>query len=520
MASRPPLKLKLSTSDQSSSVTQNGDQSATSGATPKLKLKFGGNSSKPATPSDSIKLETAKGKKPRKPRKDSSKATSAAPATNGTPSSNSKKRVKIEEDEDGDDGVEAGAPKPKFKKLKITNKKPFNPIIKAKMKGRPPPRPLGVGYDSESSDREIDPAIEEEFILRMTPGPDCDYLRKAIEEKKLGLSRIEGGADVAMKFLNRDGRRAVITIKQQHYAAVMVDLPCVVEGMKSWDKRGWWKSADICQMLIVTGPISSEELALTTPLPPQVDPKTYQYPHGLTPPMHNVRKRRFRKRISNKTIEAVEDEVNRLLTADLDCEPNSSKYEILDLDRLTRDNSAAYSESEGGYDMLGNAGMNDADAGYEDAEGEIVEEEMTNDFGDEDAGQGLEADLEMAMMMDNAIEVPVDDAAAVTEAVQTALNEALTPSAAAESEAESSDEDAEDDEDAQPEIDEDYMERQQDLQRQKEEIADLEAAIKSQTAELERLTNPILRDKLVKKILSLKSDLELKKGTSGEEAEE
>jgi TATA-binding protein-associated factor Taf7 len=32
-----------------------------------------------------------------------------------------------------------------------------------------------------------------------------------------------------------------------------VDLPCIVEGMKSWDRRGWYKSADICQMLLVLG---------------------------------------------------------------------------------------------------------------------------------------------------------------------------------------------------------------------------------------------------------------------------
>ncbi|KAI9760722.1 MAG: hypothetical protein M4579_001460 [Chaenotheca gracillima] len=518
--SRPPLKLKLTTSDQHTSTSQrNGETPSAASATPKLKLKFGSGSSKPTTPAA---VGPAKEKKPRKPK------TVALATTNGSGvSAGTKRKVKVrevEDDEDDEDTIEVAAPgsssKPKIKKLKITNKKPFNPIIKAKLKGRPPPRPMGVGYDSESPDREIDPAIEEEFVLRMAPGEDCDYLRQAIEEKKMGLSRAEGGADVSMKFLNREGRRAVVTIRQKHYAATMVDLPCVVEGMKSWDKRGWWKSADICQMLLVLGPVASEEMALTFPLPPQIDTKTYQYPHGLTPPTHNVRKRRFRKRISNRTIEAVEDEVERLLAADLESVPGSSRYDILDLDRLTRDNSAAYSESDGGFDLLGNAGMNDADEedDDEDAEGEIVEDEIMN--GGETPG-GLEADLEMAMMMDNSnVEVPVSGATA--EAVENALNDVQTPSAdAADSEnEESSDEDAEDDEGAQPEIDEDALERQQDLQRQREEIADLEAAIESQTVELNRLTNPILRDKLVKKIISLRSDLALKKGSSGEDAED
>ena len=35
--------------------------------------------------------------------------------------------------------------------------------------------------------------------------------------------------------------------------------------------------------------------------------------HGVTPPLHHVRKRRFRKRVNKRTIESVEQEVERLL---------------------------------------------------------------------------------------------------------------------------------------------------------------------------------------------------------------
>jgi TATA-binding protein-associated factor Taf7 len=151
--------------------------------------------------------------------------------------------------------------------------------LKAKVKGEPLKRPLGEGYDSDASDREDNPTIEEGFILRMFPGDDCEYLRT----KKIGFAKALGGADVHMKFFH-EGRRAAMTIRRRPYAATLVDLPCVVEGMKSWDKRGWWKSADICQMLWVFAPIKKEEETKAIPLPEIIDRGIFQYPHGLTPP--------------------------------------------------------------------------------------------------------------------------------------------------------------------------------------------------------------------------------------------
>ena len=508
-ASRPTLKLKLSTSSHVPTL-QNNDSPA-SGSTPKIKLKVG-SFSKPSTPAESPPSAVLASKSEKKAKK--AKSTVRV-VSNGTSSSGAKKRNKPgDEDDDG-----PRSSKPQLKKLKLKHRGPVTPIIRAKLKGKPPARPLGVGYDSESSDREIDPHIEEEFVLRMLPGEDCDYLRKAIEEKKIGLSKREGGADVSMKFLNREGRRAIVTIRGRHYAATMVDLPCVVDGMKSWDRRGWWKSADICQLLLVTGQIATEDMALTMPLPPQVDPKTYQYPHGLTPPMYNVRKNRFRKRVSNKTIEAVEDEVERLLAADRDCEPGTSVYEVVDLDRMTRDNSVAPSD-EGGYNMLGNAGMQEAD--YEDAEGEVDEQSYYEDGYAED-GEGLEAHLEQAMMEDDdeAAETPATEVAVPLGAIQDSLTGvAPTPEAVEESEDESSDGDEgdeDDDEERADDIDEDTLAQQKDLAKQQEEVADLENAINSETAKLETMTNPLFRARQLEKIRSLKSDLDLKRGAAEEE---
>ncbi|KAI9869093.1 MAG: hypothetical protein M1813_002917 [Trichoglossum hirsutum] len=517
--SRPSLKLRLS-----NPVVSTTADFPSSTPTPKIKLKLG-NPSKQSTPAQTPDGEIKKDKKPRKPREKKDKT--ATETKNGISSSQQrgKKRENPETGTAGDEENQAikleSAPKPPIKKLKITAKHtPITPIIRPKLKGKPPARPLGVGYDSESSDREIDPAIEEEFILRMVPGDDCEYLRKAIEEKKIGIPIRDGGADVWMKFFNREGRRAAICVRGRMYAGTMVDLPCVVEGMKSWDRKGWWKSADICQMLLVTGPVANEQIALSAQLPPVVDAKTFQYPHGLTPPMHFARRRRFRKRISNRTIEAVEDEVERLLAADQGCEPGSSKYEILDLDRLTRDNSVAHdSDGEGGFDMLGNAGMAGRQGEYdneEDTQGLTGEEGYFDDIGED-----LEADLEMAMMEDGDVIPSVEGTAATASpgsAVQANFGTANggdslpTPIAATEDSGDDSEED-----DEEEELDDEALERQQDLQRQREEIADLEMEIRNKSAELDKLTNPLLRVKVSKMIASLKSDLELKRGAVEEE---
>lgn len=44
---------------------------------------------------------------------------------------------------------------------------------------------VGLGYDSEASDREDDPAIEEQIILRCRPGEDAEYLRGCLERKEV-----------------------------------------------------------------------------------------------------------------------------------------------------------------------------------------------------------------------------------------------------------------------------------------------------------------------------------------------
>ena len=474
---------------------------------PKLKFKT---SSQPPTPApapveDVPKPKTTKAGRTTKP---SAKLV------------DSKKRLKDESDSENEGStIAVVAPAPKKIKLKgnptlltpstAGPKTPGGGItIKAKVKGKPPRRPPGEGYDSEASDREEDPTIEEQFVLRMLPGEDCDYLRTAIAEKKIGISKHQGGADIQMKFFHAEGRRAAITIRGRSYAATLVDLPTVIEGMKSWDRRGWWKSADICQMLWVFAPIKSEEEAKTIALPKIIDSVTFQYPHGLTPPMHFARKRRFRKRISRTAIEAVEAAVEKLLAEDAKAE--STKYEIIDPD-ASRHGSRAFSagDSEAGYEEY---------SGVEDAEGEADDTGYFNGVHgngvppvpfDEDMGD-FEAEMEAAMEEELlAVETP-SSAVAVTPSMLNGGDTPMIEEAADEDEEDSGDESLEDDDDeetgAPAEVDEEEKARSAYIQSIKEDIADMEKQIDDKNRELALTTNPILRKRLDDGIRKLKSE--------------
>ncbi|KAJ5625416.1 Transcription initiation factor TFIID subunit 7 [Penicillium lagena] len=376
------------------------------------------------------------------------------------------------------------------KRLKLNpSKKPGLQSIRIKNKGVVPNRPVGVGYDSEASDTEIDPAIEEQFILRMLPGEDCDYLRQAINERKFDKS------EFAFKPLTREGRRAILKIRDKQYAAALVDLPNIIEGMKSWDRRGWYKSADICQMLLVLGTVSSDQEALEFPLPPEVersDEITLQYPHGLAPPLRWVRKRRFRDRVSTRTIQQAENAVEDLIAQD-EHSIFPPRFELVDNTSLNR------------VEGLGQAEYEEYDD-EQDAEGE---EDMMDDL--EDA---LAAEMEAALAAgdDEGATVPVPEHLAGTPSVKTA---AEPPTDQAESSGDESDMSDEGGDEPEDDMDDDQLEEQRENQQQLEEIAELEALIRNETAQAQKVQNHILRNKMGRRIQELKKDLELKKVSIG-----
>ncbi|KAL4874046.1 TAFII55 protein conserved region-domain-containing protein [Aspergillus spectabilis] len=395
------------------------------------------------------------------------------------------------------------------KRLKLNpSKKPGLQSIRIKNKGLVPNRPTGVGYDSEASDTEIDPAIEEQFILRMLPGEDCEHLRRAIAERRFDRS------EFCFKPLTREGRRSVLKIRDKQYAAVLVDLPCIIEGMKSWDRRGWYKSADICQMLLVLGPVAAESEALDYPLPAELqtsDDKTLQYPHGLAPPLRWVRKRRFRDRISTRTIEQVEKAVEDLIAQD-DAAIGHPRYELVDKTSLDRAEGLVQSGEYDDYDEYDDE---------QDAEGEVEMDDMGmfEDFEDTLAAEmeaALAAGADGATIEADIVEEPADPG--VYQAGTPMATKPSTPAPDAGPETSGDESDASNGEEGTPddELDDEQLEQQRLVQQSREEIAELEALIRTETAKWEMQKNNILKGKLAKRIHDLKTEVALKKVSIGE----
>jgi transcription initiation factor TFIID subunit 7 len=504
-----------------------------------LKIKLNLNTGPPKDPSagsppiTTTLLPTPGGSRPKFTIQTKTKSTPSTPATDEPPKPKktkagrtakpsaklleSKKRIKEESDDEADEEGATINVQPSTKKIKLslgnlaaktpTTATPSGPLIlKAKAKGgKVPSRAPGRGYDSEASDREIDPVIEEELILRMPPSDDCDYLRKAIEDKKIGISKQQGGAEVQMKFFDLHGRRGAVTVRKNVYAFVLVDLPCIIEGMKSWDRRGWWKSADICQMLWVFAPVPSEEAARTIPVPPEVD-ANFQYPHGITAPMRYVRKLRFRKRLQRSVIEQVEEEVNKLLADDDNA--IHSGYELIDHENERR--ASQFNGSTPGYDH----------DDEEDAEGEDDDDDPGY-FGH----QPVQNEEEEVELLDEDFEKELEDAMVASENDAPASEAAETPSIlpAAETEEDSGDDsfdddDGDDDKDMAPaEVSEEEKARLAKLQGAREDIAELEEKIRKTEATLATVPNAILQMRLKADIRKLQQEIQLKKSSIGED---
>lgn len=401
--------------------------------------------------------------------------------------------------------------------------------LKLQAKGKIPKRHAGVGYDSELSDTEKDPVILEGFVLRMQPGPDCTYIKDHIQKGTMGTSKLQGGADIGITAFDDKGRRCLLRIRQNKYAATLVDLPTLIEGMKSWDRMRFIKSVDICQMMIVLGPVKSDDEAKTYPLPPGVEPKSYRYAHGLSAPMQFVRKRRFdrTKRTRVDEIEMVDRRVGQLLATDANAQHVS--YETLDHDpRLDEDQ---YSESESGdededaegeeEDYFGHNGDLEDQEAHEPDEAEVNEfdqlfagEDEDEDGVAADGGQAMNGTIDSSAVASSKADSPDVTGSLAPTTAPTPAGEASTPAAATPgTDGESDEDDDRDDREAQNEQDEQKSQLQ-------ERIFDLEGKITEQMELLKTQSNLIIKRRLAQKIKDLQKDVDMLRRELGEGGED
>jgi len=153
--------------------------------------------------------------------------------------------------------------------------------------------------------------LENQFILRLPTVP-AQSLRHAIRE---GMSNIKDRMFISME---PDMRRGTVRFDNWYLPAKILDLPTVTESYKSIDGKNFYKTADVSQlMLCKEDDDGSDEESPNKKRSLRVE-KKYLYPHGVTPPLKNVRKRRFRRTLRKKFVEVpeIEKEVKRLLRMD------------------------------------------------------------------------------------------------------------------------------------------------------------------------------------------------------------
>ncbi|XP_004502224.1 transcription initiation factor TFIID subunit 7 [Cicer arietinum] len=119
--------------------------------------------------------------------------------------------------------------------------------------------------------------MEEQFILRVPPNI-AERIERLLNENNASSSEDKS---LDLQF-SEDGRSGTFMIGNEHFPAALLDLPSVVESYKTYDDNSLVKTADIGQMIMVR---ESGDVA----------PDVIECRHGLTPPMRDARKRRFRR---------------------------------------------------------------------------------------------------------------------------------------------------------------------------------------------------------------------------------
>ncbi|ORY72592.1 TAFII55 protein conserved region-domain-containing protein [Leucosporidium creatinivorum] len=353
----------------------------------------------------------------------------------------------------------------------------------------------GIGWDRElDSDTEEPLAVEEQFMLRLPPDL-APKLKEMVEQRNVG-------PDVWFKF--KDSRRAVFHLGNKLYGAKLVDLPALLESQKLTGSGGQSvKVADISQMLLVEEEVQ-EEADVTREKAFNIE--DFIYPHGITPPLKHVRKRRFRKRVNKRTIEIVEQAVEKLLEKDARAE--QVQYELLDHDVPSDDE----------YGSPGPGGARNGDNSSIGAPTPRREGSVSSAPGEGDDGMDQDGD-----QYDRDDEPEEEEGGSGYDSdLANEINKGMAALDASASEDESgsdvgglfggSSDDDDDDEEEQPaNEDPETMEQRKRIKLLLEETGDLERAIQSKEAELAKAANPIFKKRFEEMIKKLSVERDLKR---------
>ncbi|XP_057809510.1 transcription initiation factor TFIID subunit 7-like [Salvia miltiorrhiza] len=138
--------------------------------------------------------------------------------------------------------------------------------------------------------------MEEQFILRVPPA-----VAERIERLLNDSSASSEDKNLDMVF-SEDGRTGTFVIGNDRFSSSLLDLPSVVESYKTYDDNVLIKTADIGQMIMVRD--ESDGV-----------PEAVEYRHGLTPPMRDARRRRFRREpdLNPEVVRRVERDLQNIM---------------------------------------------------------------------------------------------------------------------------------------------------------------------------------------------------------------
>ncbi|CAN8063465.1 unnamed protein product [Agarophyton chilense] len=118
---------------------------------------------------------------------------------------------------------------------------------------------------------------EQQYILRL-PQSLVEPMRFALSSNKKREGAGEDRTQSTFQIQFKDERNAIFTIDGKQYPASLMDLPCIVETHKTADKRTFYKSGDLHQVLVVR-------------MPDESAPKQTHLLDGITPATKGAAKR-------------------------------------------------------------------------------------------------------------------------------------------------------------------------------------------------------------------------------------
>ena len=222
--------------------------------------------------------------------------------------------------------------------------------------------------------------LESQFVLRLPPAAAAS-LRAAVAS---GVNL----KDRLMVQLEADMRHGKVYWDGWSLPGKIVDLPTVIESLKTLDKKTFYKTADICQIMVCKEEVEEEKVDVDEGKRNREKDKKFQHAHGITAPLKNVRKKRFRKTLKKKNVDVpeIEKEVRRLFKQD--SEAQHVRFEVVNADEDKADGKS------GGGDI--SAAMNNNSHSMDIAEHELFGEIVSSSDEDDTRAQESNEDSRLS----------------------------------------------------------------------------------------------------------------------------